>query len=175
MVSAMAGKMMPLSLLPVGSLWKEKEIDQEQTTTAGPLLTNLLAAHRTARRVTTYPALSSHASSLAALCEDLGSPLVWPVGEAAERLAGAAVLASEGEVRLRGWTDDVRGERVLLTTIAAVSPLGLIEAAKHARSMGAIEVHACGIEVAGMEGASQPFDSYSTLTTKQTSALLVPA
>jgi hypothetical protein len=89
--------------------------------------------------------------SLAALCEDMGSPLVWPVGEAAERLAGAAVLASEGDTRVRGWTDDVRGERVLLATVAAVSPLGLIAAAEHARAMGAAEVHACGIEVAGLD------------------------
>jgi len=81
----------------------------------------------------------------------MGSPLVWPVGEAAERLTGAAVLASEGEVRARGWADDVGGERVLLATVAAVTPLSLVEAAHHARAMGAVEVHAWGVEVAGLE------------------------
>lgn len=119
--------------------------------TVGPLLANLVAVHRTAERVTSYPELSSYASSLVALCEDMGSPVVWPVGDAAERLAGAAVLVSEGEVRVRGWADDVRGERVLLATVAAVTPLGLVEAAKQARAMGASEVHAVGVEVAGLD------------------------
>jgi hypothetical protein len=137
----------------------------DEDTTAGPLLTNLISAHRTAERVTAYPELYSYASSLVALCEDMGSPVVWPVGDAAERLAGAAVLASEGEVRVRGWTDDVRGERVLLATVAAVTPLGLVEAAKQARAMGASEVHAFGIDVPGLDAPelSVVFDSHGVL------------
>jgi hypothetical protein len=123
----------------------------EEPTTVGPLLANLFSAHKAAERVTSYPELSSYASALAVLCEDMGSPVVWPVGDPAERLVGAAVLASEGEVRVRGWADDVRGERVLLAAVAAVTPLGLIEAAKQARAMGASEVHAVGIEVAGLD------------------------
>jgi hypothetical protein len=135
-------------------------------TTAGPLLSNLVSAHRAAERATAYPELSAYASSLAALCEDMGSPLVWPVDEAAQRLAGAAVLTSQGELRLRGWTDEIRGERVLLTCVAAVSPLGLIEAARHARTLGAIEVHACGIEVTGFDSPElhDVFDSRDVLT-----------
>jgi phosphoribosylpyrophosphate synthetase len=135
-------------------------------TTAGPLLSNLLSAHRAAERATTYQELSSHAASLAMLCDEMGSPVVWPVGAAAERLAGASVLASEGDVRVRGWTDDIRGESVLLVSVAAVTPLSMVEAAKHARAMGAFEVHACGIEVAGLEmpELSTVFDSCAVLS-----------
>lgn len=148
---------------------KEKEIKSSEhtsvTAAAGPLLTALIAAHRTAEQITAYPQLSSYASRLAALCEDMGSPLVWPVGEAAERLAGAAVLESEGEVRVRGWTDDITGERVLLITVAAVTPFALVQAAYHARSMGAVEVHACGAVVAGLDAeALGIYDSYAELT-----------
>jgi hypothetical protein len=134
--------------------------------TAGPLLSDLVSAHRAAERATAYPDLSTYATSLAALCEDMGSPLVWPVDGAAERLAGAAVLTSEGDLRLRGWTDEIRGERVLLTCVAAVSPLGLVEAARQARTLGAIEVHACGIEVAGFDSPDLRgvFDSREVLT-----------
>ncbi len=80
-------------------------------------------------------------------------------------LAGAAVLASEGEMRVRGWTDDIRGERILLAPVAAVTPLGLVEAAEHAHAMGASEVHACGIEVAGLDAPelSAVFDSRDVL------------
>jgi hypothetical protein len=133
-------------------------------------LTNLISAHRTAERVTAYPDLHRYASSLVALCEDMDSPLVWPVGNAAERLAGAAVLASEGDVRVRGWADDVRREHVLLVTVAAVSPLGLVEAARQARAMGASEVHAVGIEVAGLDAPelSAVLDGRGPLATQLT-------
>jgi hypothetical protein len=133
---------------------------------AGPLLTNLVAAHKAAERAIAYPELPHYAASLADLCDDMGSPLVWPVGEAAERLAGAAVLVSEGETRVRGWTDDLRGERALLVAVAAVSPLGLIEAARHARALGAYEVHACSIDVAGLDAPElrAVFDSRDTLS-----------
>jgi hypothetical protein len=128
-------------------------------------LAALLAAHRTAEQITAYPELHSYASRLAVLCKDMDSPLVWPVGEAAERLAGAAVLESEGGIRVRGWTDDITEERVMLVTVAAVTPLALVQAADHARSMGAVEVHACGVVVAGLDAeALGIYDSYTQLT-----------
>jgi hypothetical protein len=165
-VSAIDGKIALIFLLSTESFLRgEKEIMPPEHTTAGPLLRGLLAAHRTATQVTTYPELSCYASRLTTLCQDMDSPLVWPVGEAAERLVGAAVLASEGEVRVRGWTDDIRGERVVLLAVAAVSPLSLVEVARHARAMGAGEVHACGVEVAGLMALelSEVFDDRRVL------------
>jgi hypothetical protein len=108
------------------------------STASSPTDTKPARPHNSSTCVkTSYPELSTYASSLVMLSEELGSPVVWPVGDAAERLAGAAVLASEGELRVRGWVDDMRGERVLLITVAAVTPLGLVEAAKEARTIGA--------------------------------------
>lgn len=132
----------------------------------GPLLANLARAHQQAEAITAYRELIGHASALAARCEDLGQPLVWPVGEAAQRVAGAAVLASEGDVRLRGWTSPTRDERILIVGVAAVSPIQLVQAAEHARAMGAAEVHACAIEVAGLDAPElgDVFDSRETLT-----------
>lgn len=118
---------------------------------AGPALRALIETQRANKEATTFPRIAALARALGDLSEDLGAPLVWPVGEAADRLAGAAILASAGEIRVRGWTDDIRGECVLLATVAAVTPQGLVETAKHARALGASEVHACGLEVPGLD------------------------
>jgi hypothetical protein len=132
---------------------------------AGPLLGNLIRAHKQAEAVTSYPSLTALADALADRCEELDAPLVWPVGGAAERVAGAAVLSSEGEIRVRGWVEGVAGEKVLLVAVAHVSPLEMVAAAGHARAMGADQVHACGVDVAGLNAdeLDPVFDSRSEL------------
>jgi hypothetical protein len=131
----------------------------------GPLLEGLVEAQRRSERALQYPELRGLAAALARHSRQLGSPVVWPVGDAAERLAGAAVLLSEGDMRVRGWTDVLSDERVLLVTVAAVSPIELTSAAQHAREMGAAEVHACGVEVADVPacGPDGAFASYAVL------------
>lgn len=115
--------------------------------------------------MTAHPDLTDYARALADRCAALDEPLVWPVGAAAERIAGAAVLASDGAVRLRGWSDMPRGERVLVFAVAHVSPLEMVQAATHARAGGAREVHACGAEVAGLNapGLGTVFDGRTEL------------
>jgi hypothetical protein len=131
----------------------------------GPLLREVISAQRADEQALDYPRLRGYAAALARRCRELENPLVWPVGDAAERLAGAAILLSEGSVRVRGWSDVPRGERVLVLTVAAVTPVSLMEAARHARALGAAEIHACGVEVAGVEsvGTDAAFDSYDVL------------
>jgi hypothetical protein len=149
-----------------------------ETLATGPLLRDLIRAQQADEHLLSYPELARLGVALEKRCRNLSSPLVWPVGDAAERLAGAAVLASEGRVRVRGWTEDVGGERVLLLATAAVSPLSLVQSAGYARALGAAEVHACGIEVSGIdcERFGRVFDSYGVLTSAQTRrAMLMPA
>jgi len=135
------------------------------STSPGPLLAALIDAQREDEAALSYPRITSLASALAEHCDDLGQPVVLPMGEAADRLLGATVVISEGEVRPRGWTGDLAGERVLLLCVSAVSPSSLVEAASHARAMGAIEVHACGVNVAGLTPGAHlaAFDSYSAI------------
>ncbi len=116
----------------------------------GPALGELLKAQQEEDDSLAYPRLKEYAAALGALCRRLGSPIVWPVGAAAERLAGAAIVESRGEVRLRGWNDDLSDERVLLLAGAAVTPLGLCAAAEQARCFGVREVMATGIRVDGV-------------------------
>lgn len=132
---------------------------------AGPLLGNLIRAHERAEAATAYPGLAALADALAERCEELDSPLVWPVGGAAERVAGAAVLRTEGAVRVRGWVDGVAGYKVLLVAVGHVSPLEMVAAARHARAMGASQVHAFGVDVAGLaaDELGPAFDSRSEL------------
>jgi hypothetical protein len=129
---------------------------------AGLLLRELLEAQRLAERATAYPLLRDCAARLVGRCRDLGWPLVWPVDEAADRLTGAATLLGEGKLRARGWGGNHAGDRVLLVAVAAVTPLPLIQAADHARALGVAEVHACGINVAGVT-PEVGFDTYCEL------------
>jgi hypothetical protein len=117
----------------------------------GPALGELLEAQQEEDDALAYPHLIAYAAALSELCRQLRSPMVWPVGSAAERLAGAALVESRGGVRLRGWNDDLSGERVLLLAGAAVSPLGLYAGAEQARCFGAREVMATGIRVDGVD------------------------
>ena len=113
----------------------------------GPVLTELLEAQREEDVALEHPAMAGYAAALAAVCEELGSPIVWPVGSAAERLAGAAVVQSQGAVRLRGWNDDLSGERVLLLAGVALGTLGLHAIAEQARRLGALDIVAAGIRI----------------------------
>src|SRR4051794_26221560 len=82
--------------------------------TAGPLLTGLVAAQRRDEAALTYPLINDYARAVDVCACRLGGPLVWPVDTFGERLAGAAVLVSAGRVRVRGWTDPVTHNSVLL-------------------------------------------------------------
>ena len=77
----------------------------------GPGLAEVLATQSFDEQAVGYPQLERYAHALAKLCRELSYPLVWPVGPAAERLAGAAVIVSRGRIRPRGWTVSLRGER----------------------------------------------------------------
>jgi hypothetical protein len=117
-------------------------------TSADSLLDDLINAQRLDEAIVSdYDSLFGIACSLVDSYRILEGPLVWPVGDAAERLLGAAVILSRGEVRCRGWTDDVTDQRILLVTVAAVTPLGLLTAADHARMLGAVELHARAVAI----------------------------
>jgi hypothetical protein len=128
----------------------------------GPLLTGLLAAQDRDAEAVAYPAIEQIAEALVARAQDLHA-VVWPVGRAAERVAGAAILLVEGDLAVGAWNSRLDGERVLLFTVSGTTPLSLAAAAAQVRSMGATEVHACGVHVVG--GAdSGSWESYATLT-----------
>ncbi len=131
----------------------------------GPLLRGVLSAQRRNEDATSFPLIGEYAQRVVAICRECKDPLLWPVGSAAERLVGAAVMVSEGSIRVRGWSTDIPNEVVLLVGTSATTPLELLAAAAHARSLGATSVHACAIDVAGVEHvvAKGVFESYSSL------------
>lgn len=112
----------------------------------GPLLRTVLAAQGQDERASSYPWLRELADALVNHSRGLDHPLLWPIGDAAERLTGAAVLLGEGDVRARGWTDVLSGEAVLLIGSTFVTPMPIREAAERAQTLGAGEVHACVVE-----------------------------
>jgi hypothetical protein len=132
----------------------------------GPLLKRVLDAQREEEAATQYPAIEALGRALERVVKEMDGPIVWPLGAAAERIAGAATLLSRGGVQTTGWTDGVADQRVLLLGVASVSPLPFIVAAEHARRLGASEVHACGLTVAGLESSQTEsgLDSYRRLS-----------
>jgi|SRR5665213_725355 len=118
---------------------------------AGDGLVALLVAQEAEAEAVRFPALEEHAIALIALGNDLGDPVVWPVGAAAERIAGAATLMSGGRIRVREWNSDVRGERVLVFAVVALTPVSLFAAAQQALNMGADAVQGCGIRIEGFD------------------------
>ncbi len=120
----------------------------------GDGLAALLGAQEAEAEAIRFPALEKHASALIALDRELGDPVVWPVGAAAERIAGAATLLSGGRIRVREWNSEVRGERVLVFAVVALTPLSIFAAAQQALNMGADAVQACGLRIEGFDDTS---------------------
>jgi hypothetical protein len=85
------------------------------------------------------------------------------VGSAAERVTGAAIILAEGDFEVGTWNSRLDGGRGLLFAVSGATPLTLFAAAAQVRSMGAVEVHACGIEVQGAD-AFDALESYRALT-----------
>ena len=127
---------------------------------AGPLLKGLLDAQRSDEEAVSYPALKEHAAELVTLCARLGEPVVWPVGESAQRLLGAAVLLSRGQLRPFTSGTDVRDKQVLLVTVAAVTPLALLQEAEYARRFGAEAVDACAVDMPSWPLEGGPINTY---------------
>lgn len=123
----------------------------ENSREPGPLLAGLMQAQATDRAVLRQPNLGRYARGLIEICEQLENPVVWPVGPAGERLAGAAsVLATNG---LEVWDRHHRldGRAVIVVAVSDVSGRALSAAALQARRMGAVVVDGCGVSVEGTE------------------------
>ena len=149
--------------------WKEKaeELSSVEPLPAqGPLLAGIVRSQREAETIVgNHETLSVAATAVVEYLRNLRSPLVWPVGEAADRLVGAASLVAAGTLRQRGWTDDLRGERVVVLAVADATSLALQQAARHARQLGAVEVHGCRIGLSQAEcAADDGFDAFVALT-----------
>ena len=126
---------------------------------AGPLLTRLLKAQRLEEQLVGHAQIEAVADAVIRQAAELGDCLVWPVGAAAERVAGVATTRARGAIDVGAWNTPVQGRRLLLVAVAAVSPLGLEAAAEQLRIRGAVEVHACGVDVGDGERAVG-LDSY---------------
>lgn len=129
----------------------------------GPLLEALLAAQRESESVVSYPEIERWAAALVDLSEELGEPLLFPVTAMAERLVGAAVAAGQGRLRVRSHCTTLEGESVLLLDLSAVTPLQILEAAQHARLLGAGEVKGCAVHLHSKERLEE-IDGYLELT-----------
>jgi hypothetical protein len=129
---------------------------------AGPLLSRLLEAQAVEAQTVAHPELRSCAEQVVDRARDIPDCLVWPVGAAAERVAGAVTLLSQGEVETGTWNSEVEGRLVLAILVAGVSTLSLEAAVAQLRRRGALEVHGCGVTV---EGAAEleALDSYTEL------------
>lgn len=143
------------------------------TLDVGPALDELRAPQREDDEAAQYPQLESYSNALAKMCDDPGYPTLWPVGPAVERLAGEVVILSRGKVPTQGWNTDITSKRVLLVTVTAVTPLPLLAAAQHARSLGTAEVYSCAVRVQGV-GCYEPPETLNAYIPLATEAVADP-
>jgi hypothetical protein len=129
---------------------------------AGPLLSGLLKAQRREEQLVQYPGIEQLAAELVAAVEAIEGCLLWPVGSAAERLAGAATLHSRGAVDVAASNTPVAGRQVVLVGLVAVSPIVFEAVGEVLRRRGATAVHACAVDVVGLDRAAA-LDSHRTL------------
>ncbi len=130
----------------------------------GPLLEALLAAQDASEAAVTHPAIVGWTDALIALAAELGDPLLLPVTGPAERLVGAATVVARGSLRVRSLSGTLEGEHVLLVDLVAVTPLQLLQAARHARLLGAADIAGCAISLGSRDGIEE-LDHYTDLTT----------
>lgn len=128
---------------------------------AGPLLHQLLVAQRKEAETVAFPSLVDIARALVGCARDLDA-IVWPVGAAAERVAGAGSAVSEGALTVALWNQRLDGQRVLLFAVSGVTTLSLATAEAQVRSLGATEIHACGVDVTST-GEDGPWTSFTQL------------
>jgi hypothetical protein len=129
---------------------------------AGPLLEGVLEAQRLEGEVVGHSQIGVVADAVIHRATELRNCLVWPVGAAAERVAGVVTARAREAVDVGSWNTPVEGRHILLVAVAAVSPLTLEAAADQLRSRGAAEVHGCGVHVRGGADAVG-LDSYKQL------------
>jgi hypothetical protein len=113
--------------------------------------------------LSSHPAIQEVAEELTRLATTLDA-VVWSVGPAAERVAGAAIALSGGALQIANWNTRLDGQRVLVFAVCGVSPLSLLAASSQVKSMGAKEIHACGVDIAGADANladGVPFTSFS--------------
>jgi hypothetical protein len=114
---------------------------------AGPLLQELLDVHEADRQALEYPAVSQWVDALVAASAARGGPVLWPAGAGAERLAGAAVLASAGRVRIWSGHDRVDGQHVAVLALHMVGPTTVAAGVDAARAAGATRIDIIAISV----------------------------
>lgn len=137
-------------------------MSSESLSHAGPLLTRLLAAQRVEEDVVSHHRIEAVADGLIDRAREIGDCLVWPIGAAAERVAGVVTARSAGDVRVGAWNTDVRETRLLVFVVAGVTPMTLSAAVEQLHRRGASEVHGCGVEIVGGSGVVG-LDSYVSL------------
>lgn len=121
---------------------------------AGPLLGRLVEAQRLEEEVVGHEQIEAIADAVADQASRLCECLVWPVGAAAERVAGVLTARTRGAVAVGAWNTPVDGRRVLLFAVVALTPLTLENTAEQLRSRGAAEVHACAVHLDGPDPRS---------------------
>jgi hypothetical protein len=136
----------------------------------GPLLTGLLEVQELEAKLVAFGELERVADAAIRRADEVKGCVVWPIGAAAERVAAAVTIRGQGRVEVGTWNMSVQGRRLLLLTLAAVSPIEIELAAEQLRRRGASEVHACGVRVTRGEQA-RGVDSYRALTLRPRRAL----
>ena len=140
----------------------------------GPLLDRLITAQEESDAVASYPNIDRWARVLGSVAAELDDPLLLPVSGVAERLVGAALVATHGGVRVCALSETLDGERVLVVDAVAVSALSMLTAARHARALGASHVAGCAVHLYSSPALGE-MDGYIDLAARALSPSIATA
>lgn len=120
----------------------------------GPLLSRILELQLQDDDLASPRTLRAAAKDVLAVASRLDRPILIAAGPAADRILGAVSALWGDAAEAQIWTRDVRGRVVLIVGTVAATLVEFELLAKQMRSQGAVNVHACAIQVDDMSGGT---------------------
>ena len=113
---------------------------------SGTLLSQLVQAEAAEDELLSQAHLRAAAEEVARYAASRRTPILWPVGDGGQRLAGAATLLADGGLECLGWHSEMRDRDVVIVATVGVSPVAIERALALARTRGVRRTYVCAAD-----------------------------
>lgn len=113
---------------------------------SGTLLSQLAHAEAAEDELLSHAHLRAAAEDVARYAKALRTPILWPLGDGGQRLAGAATLLAEGVLECLGWRSEIRDHDVVIVATVGVSAVAVERTLALARTRGARRTYVCAAD-----------------------------
>jgi hypothetical protein len=112
----------------------------------GTLLSQLVQTEAAEDELLSQVQLRAAAEEVVRYAASLRMPILWPVGDGGQRLAGAATLLADDGLECLGWRSEMRDRDVVIVATVGVSPVAIERALALARTRGARRTYVCAAD-----------------------------